>query len=402
MKLLVVATKPPWPPIDGGRVLLKNSLEALATEGVEIDLVAPVEEEEKKKPQVGKKRQEIEETLRAFCRPHLVPVLGGRRSLGLVRAVGVPTTIARHSLGAVRWKVGELLAGARFDVVHAEQLQALPQAIVARRFGVPIVLRAQNVESDLWLGWAARSGGATRLLLALEARRLARWEGRAVAQVDETWALSAEDAARLGRLAGGRGNLAVIPPPFPSPAQSTEPLPGSPAVVVMGSGGWRPNADALRWFLHEAWGEILRAEPAAQLHVFGPAEGACSPTQLFFHPAPIESASAFAAGSIHVVPLRVGSGVRIKILEAWARGIPVVGTPQAFSGLNVGQDEAGRIAETAGDFARAISDLARDPGLARSLVDGGRRILAERHAPEAIGRAMLVRYEALARLRNRR
>jgi hypothetical protein len=319
-----------------------------------------------------------------------------------VRAVGVPTTIARHMFGAVRKRVGELLAGTRFDVVHAEQLQALPQATVARRFGVPIVLRAQNVESDLWLGWAARSRGTTRFLLGLEARRLAQWEGRAVAQVEETWALSVEDAARLTRLAGGQGSIAVIPPPFPTLAQPSEPLSGSPAVVLMGSGGWRPNADATRWFLTEVWSEILRAEPAAQLHVFGAVEGIAPPAQLFFHPAPIESASAFAAGSVHVVPLRVGSGVRIKILEAWARGIPVVATPRAFSGLNVGQDEAGRVAETPGDFARAISSLARDPGLARRLVEGGRRLLAERHTPQAIGRAMLARYEALARLRSRR
>src|SRR4030095_13432302 len=102
--------------------------------------------------------------------------------------------------------------------------------------------------------------------------------------------------------------------------------------VLLGSGGWMPNQEGSLWFVREVWPEGRQALPGAVLHVFG---DALPPTaaDVTRHAAPADSREAFAPGAVMVVPVTFGSGVRMKILEAWARGLPVVATPAAAEGL---------------------------------------------------------------------
>ncbi|RMH22631.1 MAG: hypothetical protein D6696_02835, partial [Acidobacteria bacterium] len=176
MRILWIATKTPWPPVDGGRLLLWNTLEALAGSGCRVDLVAPA---------AGARLAAAAEALKHLCRPHLVrrsPALPGPLLWLLARARGEPLTIVRHRRPAVARRVAALLASDAFDAIQVEQLQALAQAPASGR--VPVTLRAQNVESDLWRATADAAalpqGRLRRPLLRAEARRLARWEGRAV------------------------------------------------------------------------------------------------------------------------------------------------------------------------------------------------------------------------------
>jgi hypothetical protein len=408
VRILVVATKAPWPPIDGGRLLLLRTLEGLAAAGVRATLVAPVDAR-RHSPEA------VAAALGEWCEPQLVPARPAGAASTLLRSAGhrLPLTIARHTLPAVRRRVEGLLAARRFDLVHAEQLQALPQALApARARHRPVVLRAQNVESALW---AATGQGRP---LALEARRLAAWEGRAVAAVDAAVALTAIDAAALRRLAVAAGSprarVVEVPAPFaaelpPGPAG----LSGEPAVAVLGSRGWRPNEDAVAWFTGEIWPAVRRALPTARLHVFGIAPGsrggssaataphssaaAAEDRGITWHGAPADSAAAFACRSIHAVPLRLGSGVRMKVLEAWARGVPVVATAEGAAGLEAADGVELLVARDAGGFVSAFLRLREEPGLAAALVGGGRAALRRRHDPATVAQRLLEVYaEVLA------
>ena len=357
LNVLIVATKSPWPPVDGGRLLLSLTLEGLEREGCRFTLIAP---------EVGPAS----------------PVLA------LARSWRLPLALARHAQPAVRQEVERRLAAERFDLVHVEQLQALPQAEPALRRGVPVVLRAQNVESDLWRATAALTRGWKGRVLAREARRLAKWEGEAVRRVAATLPLSEEDAARLRQLAG-EGRVRVVRAPFPELAPGPSVLPGDPPVVLLTSRGWLPNEDSVRWFLGEVWPAVRAAVPGAVLHVFGgePSEGTVH------HPPPADSAEAFAPGSILAVPLRIGSGVRMKVLEAWGRGVPVVGTSAAVSGLEVEDGREALVADDPAAFARAVARLGSEAGLAQRLVENGRRALRERHEPARVVADLLSVYE---------
>lgn len=394
MRLLWIATKPPVPPIDGGRLVAWLTLQALAAEGVEITLVAPVPP--------GEDAAGIEGELAVVCHPRLVPAAPRGRVPALLRSVfgSRPFAIARHALPAVVREVERLVASERFDAVHAEQLHAFAQAEPALRAGLPVVLRAQNVESDLW-----RAAARLRDLLppgagpwiAREARRLARYEGQVVRRAAVTVALSERDADRLRELAGpltrARARVVAIPPPFPAelPAADHE-LPGDPPLVLLGSGGWLPNRDGTRWFLEEVWPEVHARVPGAVLHLYAGERDRPKrlPEGVHPHPPPTDSRDAFAPNAILVVPLRIASGVRMKILEAWARGVPVVATPEAVEGLGPSAEGAVWIAVTINEFAERVAFLIPSTAaihLREHLVQGGRRALLP-HDPGSVAEAL--------------
>jgi len=84
--------------------------------------------------------------------------------------------------------------------------------------------------------------------------------------------------------------------------------------------------------------------------------------------------------------------VRMKILEAWAREVPAVVTPEAASGLEAGDGEALLLAADASGFVRALSRLDGERGLRERLIAGGHRVLRERHSPPAVAEMLLGLY----------
>jgi glycosyl transferase family 1 len=388
MRFLWIATKPPWPPVDGGRLVLLHTLRALADRGHEIELIAPVDEP----VSVG-----AAEALKPVCKPTLLPI--SRRpaavDFALARLVGEPWTVRRHRHGALRRAAETRAAAVAFDAVVAEQLQAVAHLPEPSGAPGPVrILRAQNVESELWRGAATLSGWRA-LLLRGEVRRLEAAEGRAVRAVDATAALTARDAEILRRLAGARARVEVLPAPFPRQGATAAPLSGAPAVVLFASGGWAPNEDAARWFVSEVWPRVLAGRSEARLHVFGGSvrEG----RGLEWHPAPEDSAAAFAADSIFAVPLRVGSGVRMKILEAWARGVPVIATAAGAAGLEAETTRELLVADGAAEMADGILRLAGDAALRGQLVKSAAEALERRHDPDRTAAAWEDLVESLRR-----
>lgn len=383
-------TKPPWPPIDGGRLVVAQTLAALASDGHAIDLVAPYV------PGTLEPERTARE-LAPACRAHLVPVRPRRAVVAALASLvrRLPLSIARHEHAAMRARVAELLHVGAYDAVHAEQLQALASCTPALAASVPVVLRCQNVESDLWRGFA-RGAGVLRPVAALEVRRLERHEARAVRRATATLALTPEDALHLARLAGGLA-VEAIAAPFPERLQPGPALPAAqPAVATLGSSGWRPSEDGLAWLVRDVWPVVRRSLPAAVLHVFGDAHAA-SAGGVERHPAPTDSRDAFPAGAICVVPLRYGSGVRMRILEAWARGVPVIATPEAAHGLGARHERDLLLARSSEDFATALGRLVREPALVDALVTAGRVRLRAGHAPRAIAARLADVYRDAAR-----
>lgn len=376
MKILVVATKSPWPPVDGGRLLLKSTLEGLAARGHRLTLVAPRAAGRRSEPNL---RPQLEAT---GCSAHLVPIATRSHLTSLVLSLAArrPLSIDRHGHRVVRREVERLVLRESWDLVHVEQLQALSQARPARTRGIPLVLRAQNVESELW-GAAARLQPWS-LLGQWEAGRLGRWEGRAVARAAATIALTERDAGRLTELSGGEGRVHVVRAPYDLQLPAREQaLAGSPALVLLGSEGWSPNRDAVRFFGESVWPALRAAFPQATLHVFGNWHPNLGETRVQRVSPCLDSRQAFATGSILLLPLRFASGVRMRILEAWARGVPVIATPEAAAGLDHEDGHNLLLAADGPGFVAAVSRLVGDTESVRRLISGGRATLAAFHDP---------------------
>jgi glycosyl transferase family 1/glycosyl transferase family 4 len=389
MKILFVATKPPWPTVDGGRLLLWHTLAALAERGADLTLVAPADRDLDAENAAAKLNSICRTFLRSRSEPTRLKNFAFDLFPGVLR--GIPVSIIRHRVASVSNQVRDLLSREAFDLVHAEQVQAIANCSATENARVPVVLRAQNVESDLWRMLALHRP-AFSLILKREARLLSEWEAGVVRRSQATIAITTNDAARLAALTGCAARVHHIPAPFPDLPPSVSTLPGSPPLVLFGNSGWIPNRDGARWFISEIWPAVVARSPSAVLHVFASIAAKSSPG-LVMHQPPAESAEVFAPSSILVVPLRIASGVRIKILEAWARGIPVVATPEAAAGLDA-IDGAELIVARGGDgFASAIAKLAVDADLRGKIIDRARTKLRASHDPATVARRLHDLYE---------
>jgi glycosyltransferase involved in cell wall biosynthesis len=385
VRILWLGTKCPWPPADGGRLLSFDTIRLLSRRH-KITLVVPEAGGAPSRPS-----REAEGALAPFCQLERVPVRERPPLLSVAATVAGlrPFTIDRHRHAAVDARVEQLLRQREFDLVHAEQLHALPPP-KSPCWRLPVILREQNVECDLWYGAARYGNGPLAWGMGREARRLERWEAAAVRRSALTVTLTAEDRVRLLAVSGApEAKVVAVPVPFtPSAEAGGVPLPGRPAVVLVGSAGWRPNSDGARWFVESVWPEVARRLPGAVLHLFGEAGTADAGPSLHLHGAPPDISAALATGAICVVPLRFASGIRMRILDAWSRGVPVVATPVAAAGTEGEDGTHLLLAENVEGFARAFRRLQDEPSLASDLAANGRALLRRRHAPE----------EAVARL----
>ncbi len=177
-----------------------------------------------------------------------------------------------------------------------------------------------------------------------------------------------ENAIRPAKTAAGAA--AAIPPAWVAPID----------LLMVGSLGYYPNVDAALYFcrgilplLKPANLTILGSRPAPAVAALGRQEGVSIAADVP-DPAPY-----YAASRVAVVPIRAGGGSRVKILEAFAQGRPVVSTTLGAEGLAVGDERHLLIADRAEDFAAAVRRLLDDPDLAARLVAAGHQLVAERY-----------------------
>ena len=376
LRILVVATKSPWPPVDGGRLVLLKTIEALAARGNRVDLAAPCTES----------IAETTDALSEICTPHLVQARPHSSPASAVLSLknSTPITVARHTLTGVRRKVLDLLDAGTIDVIHAEQLHSLPQTSPAARSGIPVVHRAHNVESILWAYSAGYRGPATRPLLALEARRMSTYEIQALRSTACTVVLTEVDRRALSDLVPGAA-IHTIRAPFDAelPPGDT-PLEGNPAVVTLVSATWAPSLDAVTHLASEIWPTVRRRLPGAILHVFGGDRHLEAHEGVVGHRSPEESRTAFPEGAIGIIPERHPTGVPMKALESWARGLPLLVDGPTAEVLEAEDGEELVVARDAEGYADALSRLVEEKGLRERVIVGGRRALVEKHDPAGI------------------
>jgi glycosyltransferase involved in cell wall biosynthesis len=147
-----------------------------------------------------------------------------------------------------------------------------------------------------------------------------------------------------------------------------------------------PNADGVRWFLREVFPLVKTEAPAATLSVVGPrppkdiAQFAVHDPQSITVTGYVPDLLPYLEqAAVMVVPVRAASGMRVRILEALARGIPVVTTTTGVEGIAAVSDEHLLVADEPAAFAHAVARLLREPELGERLAHNGRRLVQEKY-----------------------
>jgi glycosyltransferase involved in cell wall biosynthesis len=296
----------------------------------------------------------------------------------------IPRAIAAGDNPAFGAAVARRMAERRPDVVLAFELGAAP--FVPHDTGVRAVLDGAEFSA----AYRERDGahGAARLRRTLtQAKSDAYWRAELRRFARVTAVSDAEAEAVRTVLGPGGPSVAIVPNGVDTVAfdpAARRPVPGR--LLYAGSVCYGPNRDAVRWFALDVLPRVVASVPDAHLRVTGAAPAAAvaeftgDPRVTFTGPLS-DVRPELAAASVAVVPLVTGGGgTRLKLLEAWAAGVPVVSTPLGAAGLDAAED--GRdllLAETPEAFAAAVVRLLRDPDFAFRLAGNGRRIAVERY-----------------------
>lgn len=344
-RLLGVCTLPPWPVIDGLSLRVANLLRTLSADW-DITLLAPGSA-----PGV---RRHLPLSLQGTGLSY--PWRFDNRPL----AAALEEALRERPDAALVWPGAE---GAWLD----------------RRTDVPAVLDiidcnplefARAAGTGPWLGRARAAKEAA--IAAFHTRRAVRGFG-ATACVGEA------DAAWMRRL-GGR-TVYVVPNGVTLPEAVAAPDPW-PTVVFSGTLDYGPNVDAVAFMSGAIWPRIRADVPGARWMIAGRRPVAAvraleGRDGIRVLPDVVDMAAAVQAGWLAVAPMRLGVGLKNKVLEAWASARPVVLTPCALNGLRLPPGHAGLVQAGAPGFAAAVVELLRDASGAARLGDAARSMVAQ-------------------------
>ena len=229
---------------------------------------------------------------------------------------------------------------------------------------------------------------ASHAFSAEEARRWRRLQRDAAVRADVTTVCSGDDAERARR--AGVPRVEVVPNGYRLVGDPVgRPTVGDPPTVLFaGTLRYPPNADGARFLVDEVGPLLRRLVPAARIRLVGrttPALAALDdpPRVRVVGPVP-EMVDELASADVVVVPLRFGSGTRLKILEAFAHRVPVVSTTLGAEGLGAEDDVHLLLGDTAGELAAACARLLEDEPLRRRLVDRAQGLYRERFSDDVV------------------
>jgi glycosyltransferase involved in cell wall biosynthesis len=218
-------------------------------------------------------------------------------------------------------------------------------------------------------------------------------ERRALRDYERVLTCSAEDAGALAALGASSGRCArieVVPNGVDLAAFRATPLPSAPRVLFPGSLAYAPNVDGAVWFCREVWPAVRAGHPGAELVLAG-REPVAEVRELARLPGVSVHADVpsmvdyFEAARVVVVPLRVGTGTRLKALEAMAAARAVVGTSVGLEGIGVSDGVQALVREDPESMAQAVLDALSDDVLARRLAGAAREHVAAHYGWERIG-----------------
>jgi glycosyltransferase involved in cell wall biosynthesis len=380
-RAVVLTPRLPWPLDDGGRIALWQTVWAAAQE-FETTLVTLIPPEEKSAPLPATIEKLGIEVIRIPHRPPPLPLAAWRGLAG-----PWPYTLARYQNRELANELRKVATKRKPRFFLVNNLHMAPY--VESMAGVPMVLREQNLEYR----WMARYAeglppGPKRWYAQLQAGRLRAAEVELCQQSALVFAIQDDETAVVRRLVP-TARVETLPVGIDTDAYMS-PRPADPPVVLLaGAFGWPPNADGAVRFLQRGWAAVARQVPRARLRIAGKdpppfllneAQRAGAEVTGYVDSMPAE----FAQASVLLVPLWVGAGARVKIIEALTAGLPVASTSIGVEGLGIDPEEDYLLSDTAEGLAEKVISLLKSPERRRALSLRGREIARSRWSLGAV------------------
>jgi glycosyltransferase involved in cell wall biosynthesis len=380
--ILIVCNRVPYPLKDGGALAMYAMIKGWHQQGKKVYLLAM----NTSRHRIGE--EEIPSLFREIAGfemvdintdIHFMPVLGNL----------VFSTKPQHADRFYSTRFSNRLVAAikkiKPDIIQLESIYLHEYAPVIREHSrALLVQRLHNVEEEVWKRLAAETTSTVKkLYLQNLAKRIARYERTVWAESDALLAISNTDANYILRSGCATPVLSI---PYGIDIASENLHTGSTqqwTAYHIGAMDWRPNVEAMEWMQESIAPEIIRQSPGFTFHFAGrnmPEQFKACTGKEFFCAGEVDNAEDFIADKkILLVPVRSGSGIRVKTLEAMAAGKLVISTGVGIQGIDALDKIHFLKADTPQEFATALHWCTQHPEHAERIISNAFDLLQENH-----------------------
>jgi len=368
MRILQLCYKPPFPPVDGGTLAINNVTQGLLQSGCSVKVLTVSTDKhpfDDKKITTEYRKDTAIEAIHIDTR---VKPLSALLSL----LCGESYHVKRYICADFERKLEEILKKDTFDIIHVESIFLTPYVDTVRKYScAKIVLRAHNVEHRIWRQLSnGEHNFFKRWYLKHLSLALEHYEREHINEYDGVISITQQDLLAFKDM-GCRKPMVSVPfainPIVWMEKVEVEPM----SLFHIGSMDWKPNIEAIDWFLSNVWPLLHKEMPGVRLYLAGRhmpqriADCKCEGVSVVGE---VDDAVSFMTSkAVNIVPLLSGSGIRVKILEAMSMGKPVVATSVAARGIDYTDGRDILIADTPEQFVRQIKHCLCDLGVAESI-----------------------------------
>jgi glycosyltransferase involved in cell wall biosynthesis len=380
MKILSISPKVPIPANDGGKLSIFGVLKSLSTRGHKIDFVAYLKD--------TPYDYAISE-LAQYANPHVLDVQTENNywKMFLNLFSNVPYNVSKYHRSELEIFVKDYLKVKKPDIIHVTNLHMGWIIDVIREVSdIPVVLRQENLEMTIMQRFSEKQANPfIKKYSYMQYKKFIKYEPALCEKFDQCIMITPKDAERLNEL-NPKVKTSVIPVGVEEKLLNLN-NPGKVpfSLAHIGHLDWYPNQDSLEWFLNDIFPRVLNKYPQTKLHVYGGGvpDNFIIPKEIRLNVI-IEGFvddlwSELLSRSLAIVPLRIGSGLRVKILEMMAVGQNIISTSIGKEGINVTDENEILIADDAETFAEKIISYFDESYNSKEMIKNGRRLISERY-----------------------
>ncbi|HKI79602.1 MAG TPA: glycosyltransferase family 4 protein [Ignavibacteriaceae bacterium] len=357
MRILQIAPQIPVPPTDGGKIGIYGITKGLQARGHQIDFVC------------YRKHDSFEysfKELRKICTPHILNVQTDNNILGVLKNSfsPVPYNISKYIKNEMSEFLADFFRLNKVDIVHVDHLH-LGWVIdeIRNITSVPVCIRGHNLEMQIMKRFYEKQKNIfVREFARKQYKKFIKYEPELMSKFDRCIMISNKDEQTLVNMKPGIKTSVISAGVDKKLLEIKRDKIKPHSIIHIGHTDWFPNYDGLEWFISNCLPEIVKKYPDTNLYIYGGGK-----TKDFPVPDSLKNNITVVGfvedlwteikdKALAIVPLRIGGGIRIKIIEMLASGQPIVTTSIGKEGLNLEDKKHLLVADSKEEFISKITD----------------------------------------------
>lgn len=397
MNILQISSQVPVPETDGGKISIFGITKSLHKLGHKIDFLCYLKD--------ANYYQSIK-LMSDYCNPHLIKVNTKNSIWGVLKNIfsSVPYNASKYQKKELIEYIETLFEKRKYDIIQIEHLHMgwIIDYIKSISPNTPVILREQNLELKIMERYYQKENNFLLKLYAyIQFKKFLKFEPKTCAKFNRCIMISENDKNDLKKF---NSNIDVITIPAGVDNRLLKyrlQKDTQKKIVHIGNLNWYPNLDGLNWYLKEVFPNIVKAFPNIMLYIYG--GGDFSKVEI----SPNIKNNVKIVGfvddlwsnlkdkSLAIVPLRIGGGIRIKIIELLAFGINILSTSIGKEGIDVADNKQILIADNSKEFIEKTIDYFNNKFDNEQLIENGKEFIVKNYTWGIIGKKFEKSYKEL-------